>query len=196
MANRKFIITNRYAYNIASMQRGSLTVSEWADSSSPEVRGRSASLHRYGYYHCSDDETRVQSIAPGTTRLCWFDFQADGVAVVLSGLLSGQREVKDQHQHKDTKRGEITHLVIVSNSLKAFGKGEWNIYQHGADRRKLCRRWLARLTGKSGVTTPWQISIWTAAKTSGRRERTINDAHDVLHQNLVGRTLGLRDYDT
>ncbi|MGL9736209.1 MAG: IS5 family transposase [Symbiopectobacterium sp.] len=41
---------------------------------------------------------------------------------------------------KTPTRGEISHLVIYSTSLKVFGEGKWKVRQHGADRRRVWRK--------------------------------------------------------
>ncbi len=43
--------------------------------------------------------------------------------------------------YRQPAKGRITDLVIDSTSLKVFGEGEWKVRKHGAEKRRVWRKW-------------------------------------------------------
>lgn len=148
MAKQKFKITNWPAYNKALRQRGSLTVwldesaiAAWNDRTQPKHRGRPL------YYTDMAITTVLMMKRVFSLSLRAVQGFVDSIFTLMAlplrcpdySLLS-RRAKTVNISIKTPTRGEISHLVIDSTGLKVFGEGEWNVRQHGADRRRVWRK--------------------------------------------------------
>ncbi|BES82967.1 hypothetical protein PEC302107_09060 [Pectobacterium araliae] len=68
-------------------------------------------------------------------------FQLMGVALACPDYSLVSKRAKTVNiSIKTPTRGEIEHLVIDAIGLKVFGEGEWKVRQHGADKRRVWRK--------------------------------------------------------
>ncbi len=148
MAKQKFKITNWSTYNKALRQRGSLTVwldesaiAAWTDSTQPEGRGQPL--------HYTDMAITTVLMMKSVFNLPLRALQGfvDSIFKLMAlplrcpdYSLVSKRAKSVSISIKTPTRGEISHLVIDATGLKVFGKGEWKVRQHGADRRRVWRK--------------------------------------------------------